>query len=379
MKKHVKYVAMLIITSLIICTVSSAGVKVQAKDTLKEMDTLDIIISAYYCAGGINEEKTMDHIVVAEKIVPLYNLMNQIAAYYVYFSDDCYAVVANNRDNPCAIEFGKGKNKKIESLTNLSSDKIIYMSPVEIYSEREIKELPKKINKSIDGLIANYPMLREKNTYLSNTVKTAKEKIQDNKEINVSVKRSGGYGFIPSSSLPMGSYNYNTVTGATQTNWVSTSMFNFMGAYDHCGATTITNLALLFKTRGYSNALRNNNIYATFAAIYDICGEGAQAFIAGDAADYFDEQGYDLDYYDTGSIWDYMDAIDHDDPCGLLLCASFFSDWHWVLGVGYRYYPNTMSCYMRVNTNWGTGIDNYYLPSFDGALWISGTAYRIYS
>ena len=88
MKKQIHRFISITLVVLLLC---STVVSVQAKD-LYELDELETIISAYYVAGTVSNQEKVES-VSAEKIIPLYDIRGNVTAYYVYFSNNCYAVV----------------------------------------------------------------------------------------------------------------------------------------------------------------------------------------------------------------------------------------------------------------------------------------------
>ncbi|MBO4497949.1 MAG: hypothetical protein J5739_07075 [Lachnospiraceae bacterium] len=369
MKKQIHRFISITLVVLLLC---STVVSVQAKD-LYELDELEIIISAYYVAGTVSNQEKVES-VSAEKIIPLYDIRGNVTAYYVYFSNNCYAVVLNNKNNPEALEFGEGHNRAIESLKEKGSGHVIYTCPGEIVSEQEYKKQVGKKD-SIIELYDYYTEIKTCNKELASCVQEAKQRILNETELKITNKRgSGGYGFIPISMMPTGGYSYNIVSGTSGVDWADMDDYNDI-AHGHCGATTVTNMALLFANRGYSNLKVNNNKRDTFIAVHDIVGNGPQYSIAYDTIDYFEERGYALDFNTVGTQTQYISAIDNDMPCEILLAAGVF-DWHWVLGVGYRSY-NIDGFFMQVNTNWGTGINTFYKPGGSGAVWIDSSAFEI--
>lgn len=125
------------IVSIILCislmSISAVTFAEEAKS--KEMDTLDILIAAStYLNLEISTEECISEDTYLEKLVPLFNDIGEVVAYYATFSPTGYAVVNNNVKNPTVIEFGEGNNKTIEDILKEKSDyHIIYNNPIEIY------------------------------------------------------------------------------------------------------------------------------------------------------------------------------------------------------------------------------------------------------
>ena len=144
-------------------------------------------------------------------------------------------------------------------------------------------------------------------------------------------------------------------------------------AVNHCGATTVTNLALYFAKRGYTH-LEVNNKDETFEAVHELVGNGPIFILAGLAESYFAQCGYNLNYSSVGDTSEYELAILNNRPCDILLIDGLFA-WHWVIGVGWVEY-STNDYYFRVNNNWNGNANTYYRPE-SGSVWWSATSYWV--
>lgn len=368
-----KIIALLL--AFVLCVPLSIPAMAASTEESKDMDTLDIVISAYTYAGGINSEKKgANEVIHITTIEPLYDLEDRITAYYVVFSSNCYAVVANNTDNPSAIEFGEGTSQIIEDLREKdTSSRLIYNNPMSVYSENDLNALPDSEVSKLLGIRDFYPELAEKNEILSSQLSKAKEEVLQSGSFN-QTRGDGDYGFFNSSDMPTGSYTSNTITSATSVDWAIMSDYNDI-ASNHCGATTVTNLALYFAKRGKTNLKINNSKRDTFVAVHQLVGNGPVMTIAGDAVTYFSSRGYTLNHSSVGSTSAIKTATTNNRPCGILLADGLFA-WHWVIGVGWRQYTSNNDFYIRINNNWDNTVNIYYKPG-TGSAWWSATAYWV--
>lgn len=373
MRKILSLILIIALTMSIGSTYAFAS-ETQTSNQSKQMDSYDVIITGYlFAAGTSSSARTSDTQIAVTNIVPLYNLSDEIVAYYVTYSSNEYAVVNNNTDNPTAIEFGGGTQQYIEEiLSNYESPKIIYNNPISVYEGSEITTLFTVGGNEVKSIEDYYPELLEKNETLSAQLEKIKIEVEKAGIIR-STRGDGDYGFIDSSKMPTGTYTHDEILYAETTIWAKMSDFNKI-AENHCGATAVTNLALYFAKRGNTNLKIKDSINETFKAVHAIVGNGPTAMIAGHAVNYFSQRGYKLNYSNADTFSDIIQATKDERPCGILLIDSLFS-WHWVICVGWRQYTNG-DFYMRINNNWNASVDTYYKPG-SGSAWWSGTQYWV--
>ncbi len=344
-----------------------------------ELTNEDVIISTYPYVENISNVKTGENMVYVEKIMPLYDTTGKISAYYVCYSTGTYAVVNNDSNNPFVIEFGEGKQPDIEKCLDSDdeSERVIYSNPFSVinsaqydkmsYDERQRYKKTNEtiIDKAVDGKA------------LKRAFEETKKTVLDRKLITQSRDLNYLYGFFASWDLPNYGYYQYTLPGAYYVDWADMSDYNYM-ADNHCGATTITNLALYFAYNGYGNLRVNNSTDDTFAAVYAIVGDGPVVYLDSYASQYFSNRGYYLNvednYYqdDFDFVWNRINA---GKPCAMLVAAGF-GDWHWILGVGTRQYSGTDSSYIQINNNWEGSI-NRYIDRYHTVIF-SVSAYSVY-
>lgn len=330
----------------------------KAKASEQQMDDIDVMIAANYYLKDCKEEDSSEKIIWTEKIYPLYNNEGVLALYYITFSDNTYAVINNNMDNPTAIEFGEGRNKLIENLLEKNDYKIIYCNPFSIYNE-DLFDENKKNGCEIDDLYECYPNLKKPDELLKIKVNISKQIALRNNKIVFDRSGNGTYGFINGSDMPSGSYTSDMIYNAGLVDWAI--MDDYTNAENHCCATTVTNLALYFHKRGYTNLKINNSKDDTFDAVYAIVGDGPVAFIAGDAEEYFEDRGYDLNYSNIFITESIVSEISNERPCVMLLTYAI-DHWHRVICVGWRKYTNSNDRYWRIVDNWYNTTNRYFMP-----------------
>lgn|GEM_PF-1121436 len=336
---------------------------------IKTMDTLDLIIAAgSYLNSEIPEEQCIGKETFINNSTPLFSSSGKIVAYYVSFLPNGYAVINNNVENPTVIEFGVERNPIIEEILNQSNNPhIVYNNPVDIYDANLTIESQIK---PTDDIFTYYPDLAEKNPILSSRHNMLKEFILQQQSM---MRGDGDFGFIDVFNMPYGAYRSDTITSASSTDWAIMDEFNSI-ANNHCGATAVTNLALYFAQRGYSN-LKINTRLETFKAVHKIVGNGPTMMIAGSTKAYFKDRGYTLNYSSVSDFSGIKSAVENNRPSGVLLADGLFS-WHWILAVGYREYYNDGNYYMQVMDGWYDTIGRYYKIN-TGSTWISATQYWV--
>lgn len=337
-----------------------------------EMDKLDIIISAFYY---LNSEDSTSELISEkskiDKIIPLFNVEGEVVANYITLMPKGYAVVNNNINNPTVIEFGDDRNSNIEEIIlNSSNPHIIYNNPFDVYDLNSNSERKIKSNSAENDIFDYYPNLQQTNTELANQQNEYKQYLIENQMIT---RSDNDFGFINSSNMPSGSYSGKTIASATSTDWAIMGDFSDI-ARDHCGATTVTNLALYFAQTGKFNLKKNNSNRDTFEAVHKIVGNGPEMTIAEDAKQYFKDRGYTLNYSGVSGFSGVETALKNNRPCGILLENGLFS-WHWIIAVGYRNY-NSGDNYIQVMNNWKPNINIYYMAN-NGSAWVSRTQYWV--
>lgn len=330
-----------------------------------DLDDLDIAISAAIKLNSeIDEEDILKSRSTIEDIIPLYENRNTKIAYYIKFNPTGYAIVNNNPKNPELIEFGSGRNEQLELMFQ-ESNTIKYSLPIQTDESNEAIGTD-SVSTSIYDY---YPDLLEDNQELVQEINLVKADIRN----SITLNGKGGYGFYDWGSMPGGSYKSNTIKSAGSTDWITTSEVKDI-AKNHCGATAVTNIALYYHNRGYSNLKISGSKRETFKRVHSIIGNGPVMTIAGGTKTYFSNRGYNLSYSNVGNFATIKNAVTNDRVTGILL-ANGIVDWHWVLGVGYREYANGGN-YIRIVNGWNNTINKFYKPH-SGSLWVSATQYWV--
>lgn len=363
-----KGIAICVLTATLVSSCLSMQIGASTGVNTNEMDEEDVLISASIFLNSKDKENDYwpDQFEV-DTLEPLYNSSNEQVAWYLKLSTGAYAVVNNDINNPTVIEFGDEPSREIETIFEKNKmPHIIYNSPFEVY-DTKLKGMTENMKSSKD-LRENFPELNSKNTYLKNAFKKQKQSVKN----EVTLMSTGGYGFYNWGDMPSGSYTSDWIPFGS-TDWAITGDYSSF-AENHCGATCVTNLALYYASRGYSNLKVSNSKDSTFKKVYDIVGPGPVMTIADEAKQYFKERGYTLKYSSVGYFSGVKTAIGNDRPLGILLCNGIV-DWHWVLCVGYREYT-TGDDYMRIVDGWNNTANRFYKVN-SGSLWVSATEYWV--
>ncbi len=339
---------------------------VNAETSETSMEKIDALLMAslYLNSSDITEDILVSDSIVKE-VIPLYNEISDIVAWYVTFEPTGYAVINNNKNNPIAIEFGQGSKKAIEDiLCEISSPHIIYNNPTDIYEENNSIETYNLKNDLYDF----YPNLVVEDKNVALQLQQLKTRIFS----EISLYGDDDYGFIHWEDMPEGAYTSNLISNTLNTEWATTGEFESI-ADNHCGAVAATNLALYFSNRGYTK-LKINSVYDTFVAVHNFVGNGPVANINNKTKEYFASRGYTLNSTYLSLYSHIKAAIDENRPCSLLL-ADGIANWHWVIGIGYRQY-NAGGSYVRIIDGWEKSSTNFYLYN-TGSSFMDGYKYWV--
>lgn len=340
-----------------------------------EMDPLDVIVAgAIHLSSEIDEEDMLSDEAYPKEIIPLHDFEGSVIAYYITFTSDSYAVVNNNRLNPTVLEFGEGENPFIREILDTATHPfIVYNDPFDVFNKNIFE---RSTVYEGEELIENHPDLLEEDLvaieFHSQVRDLLVEANEANPQVNFVRGKDSNWGFVTASGLPSGTYTSKTLKNLPA-NFAVMSSFSNNTTKNHCGATAVTNLALIFGQRsGNSKLIVNGKINDTFRTIHPkYVKNGPITTIADKAKDYFKARGVStLKSTSVGTVSGYRNQIDKERPVGVLLQKG--SEAHWVVGVGYRKYGSTT--YFRIVTGWANSTNRYYKPG-SGSLWVSGSAY----
>ena len=169
--------------------------------------------------------------------------------------------------------------------------------------------------------------------------------------------------------------NWNGVTG-TGLSFYSQEYFNEYYNYTYstyidgtCGPTATTNMFVYYKWLGFSNALKNNSAYDTFARMVTLSNWNNGTYFNDDKNSlkgFANERGYnyDMDTYFWGTNWDaFKGSINKGRP--VLTETKSTGYGHEVVVVGYEQFTYTYQ--VQVLWWWETRTTNYrYLRVIDG-------------
>ena len=349
-------------------------IKTEDSITLRlEMDALDVITAgAIHLSSEIEEEHLLPSGSYPKEIIPLHDVDGSVIAHYITFTSDSYAVVNNNRLNPTVLEFGEEENPFIREVLDSSNNPfIVYNDPFEVFNKNSLT--PSGV---FDGvkLIENYPnLLKENVATVEHHSKVRNLLIEANPQVNpVRGKKDDDWGFVDASGLPSGTYTYKTLKNLPS-NFAVMSSFKNSTTNNHCGATAVTNLALIFGQRtGNSKLIVNGKIEDTFRTIHpEYVENGPVSTIASKAKKYFESRKVkELKSTSVETASKYRKQIDEERPIGVLVQRG--KEAHWIVGVGYRKYGSTT--YFRIVTGWNNTTNRYYAPG-KGSAWVGGSSY----
>lgn len=338
-----------------------------------DLDALDVLISASLCMNTASEDMWPSHVQIDE-LVPLYSPSGDKVAWYLTLISGEYAVVHNDKDNPGVIEFGEGDNHLIQEILDTNSNaRIVYNSPCDVY------EYSYNVSSSIDmntaDIYSYYPTLKSSDIELQEKTSAYKfDVINKYSEFIIPYASDEDYGFINWDDMPSSTYFYDRIS-ISGIDWAIMNDYNDI-ANNHCGTTTMTNIAIYYASNGYPDAMQNGNKDDTFRVMHNYIPNGPQFDLASKAQDYFSEEcGYNL-YYDTtyGSFTEMKEAIRNNHPLAVLLINHLFS-MHWVVGVGYREYHLVDGMnYLQIVNNWENTANKFYLID-SGSTLQSATEY----
>lgn len=164
--------------------------------------------------------------------------------------------------------------------------------------------------------------------------------------------------FLTDASLPPAPYDHGELP-LDGVDWAVTSEFSQI-ARDHCAAVCATDLALWYAAHGPACASlsRDGSKEETFRAVHALVGNGPVPAIARHVRRYSSRQGCPLCHSSIRGPSALQQAIGRGHPCALLLTAAPL-DWHWVLAVGWRRYPDG-TFYIRVMDGWHPRPDRFF-------------------
>ncbi|MBF7097556.1 hypothetical protein [Alkalibacter mobilis] len=180
------------------------------------------------------------------------------------------------------------------------------------------------------------------------------------------------YNILNLSGMPTGVYSSNCIINKN-IDWAITRKFKDF-AKNHCGAVLVTNLAIYFSSSGYKNLIVDDSVSNTFNFVHKIVGNGPVIKLSSKARTYFAERGCDLHYKRVNSYEKIKEAVNRGNPLGLLL-SNGFTNWHWVMVVGWREYE-TGDNYLNIVDGWNNSINRFYKIN-SRSIWWMATEYWI--
>ena len=355
---------------LVVVLLLSVGINAFAEDKKKNLDDMDkLLIAQRFMTSSDENVDLWKGIESVKEVVDLYDVEDNVIAYYISFNPKGYVIVNNNLDNPIAIEFGDGDNQSIKKLLgNQKGEKICYAGPGESFikddlfnglTKSEEKEIKSKLK--LDKI---YAKLAEKNSKEKEIHEKRYAYLKNNKALLIGGSSSMTNAFVAISDMPSGQYTHDEIPYG-DTTWAVMEDYELI-ANDHCGATAATNIALYYAERGYTDLKKNDSIDDTFTDLHLRIGDGPAPFIASDLKDYATDQGYTMTSSLVGTYSGLKTATLNNKACGVLVTTAI-NEWHWIVSVGWREY-DTGASYIRIVNGWDDSVDNFSLWG-DPTVW----------
>ncbi|MCL1949032.1 MAG: hypothetical protein FWF59_04795 [Turicibacter sp.] len=351
------------------------------KDNTRETDMsyLEVLSSAAIFLNIDTGEGALLSPGVSEyQIIRLYNLDDEVVAFYVRIADN-FAVINNNRYNPAMIEMGEGGNPLIEEILSSGLDfQIVYNNPFEVINVA-LNFMPYNASEIFKGntesFHENFSDILDEDLYLKGLKQDAKIIIIENNSSPSQrvVFGSADWGFMDLSGLPTGTVtSASSITGISGS-WARTGDFlNPPKVDNHCGSVAVTNLALIFSRRSGNSNLVYSTIASTFNSVHAIVGNGPKVTIAGNAVTFFKNRGFILNHTSISSS-EFTTAIAASDrPIGMLTQRNLEA--HWIIGIGYRTIGGVT--YYRILDGWNNSNNRFFRPGTGSAVQ-SRTAYYL--
>ncbi len=355
MKKYQRF----FVSTLVLCLIF-VTFQVNASTEMDEMDKL--LIAHRFMSSETSREGNdlWARLTGVESIQDLYDMNDNIIAYYIDFAPEGYAIVNANVENPVAIEFSSSDCDELENMFRDSGSKgvqpkITYrpMGMSQVYNETEMSissESSKDTRLYIDKLSNYYDFLALPNS------KEAIEHETQRKALDSKIAQTkGSFNFISWGSMPSSSYDTDYLSFAG-TNWADSDDYPYSST--NCGSTAATNICMYYANEGYTELEVNNSVDDTYDAVFDYVGKGPVLNICPDWIDYVEDAGYTADIDRIYSFTSIKSHIDDEEPISLLLTTGNL--WHWVVCVGWREYDSG-SEYIRIHPGNKDNVNYFWL------------------
>lgn len=379
--------------------------KNETENSLDEFD-LWVVLGMHIVAEKSDSSSPWSTSTKISQYIPLYDLNDNIIAYYVTLTDGGYIVVNNNKDNPIVLEFGYdiiGTDLLVNSskLSSIGDEKIYYFgfggffkadkdnnleqsdkilkninekAISDVITVDEIRETSKMFNKFI-----NDDNLSKKQQF--ETYKNYALEILGNRKNEITfIENPVDWGIFDSSILPGGSFSGGNIIGYNNLSYGTTYEFENIdvlgGVNNHCGATSAFNMVLYSRYR-IGNPVQVNQRIDLFKGVHGYIGNGPtlpSLYVTGFNA----YVNYDTNYTPYAqnlgySSWsNYKSYINNDRMIFMVIWPQLLKA-HYINGIGYREYSGGDDKFCRVVDNWNDNTNRWYYWPND--LYAFGYAY----
>lgn len=314
-----------------------------------------------------------------ETIIPLYDLYDNIFAYYVEMSDNTYMIVNANRDNPVLLEFGEGTYENLKDLAESKdyTGNIVYFGAgsyvrAETAAEKNngvytdgknkakiTKEAKTEINKF-------YDLCETENSAKKNMLSKTKEILLESKTIVDDFYDSI---IIFQFQLPSLAYLSDDIRFYRSFVYGTTGDFEILTALDggtitnHCAATSAYNMVAYYRYC-MGDTISSSERDSVFLHIHSYMGNGPvlpAAYHNRIEAYIENETDYSIALSDPAETWAaYINEVQNDRMCFLCIINALLITGHFINGTGYRIYEDG-SQYARVIDNWKNNSYRFYI------------------
>jgi hypothetical protein len=311
----------------------AASEDVYSSAFVTSLDETDVMIMAFRALYGDGESENFWPEDESNRIIiPLYDDAYDVVAYYLSFENGGYAVVNNNSTNPAVIEFGSSDNPEIKAILDSGPEiRIIYDNPFSVRT----KPLGYNFTPKTDLLAMKGNYYQCNAAFQEPDVELAKTLADARKAVEGGLRYSDFYAVTPGQIQDERTINYAAVN-----NWMTESAYS--PSATACTATvTSTNLAILFRNRGYSSVAENDALQ-TFYNVADYTNIQS-AWNPSGLSSYFSNVGgytlssslYTRTNYSPYALYSKVkNGVNANKPSAI--SVSIQNGFKWVLGLGWR-------------------------------------------
>jgi hypothetical protein len=402
MKECHKMGKKLLLSVLLLCFIFMNN-NINAENKInEELDALDIVfISMSHLVA--NDKANEDMII--NKCIPLYDLSDDINAYYILFSSGEYVIVNNDVKVPAVLEFGSDYSLEAAILEKETGDTRIYYfgsglfvtqnkenEYLSFYSDKYSKGDLSVIDENNDSFLEKLDLrdkvdeiglakqaFMKKNSInkseVANTISIVDLslfKYKNNSSIVHKLSSDPWFFLVNSSDLPSSTYIYDNIPSYSYLTYGTTGEFtNLDGVQNHCAATSAFNMVLYYRYV-LGNPISSAERESVFLDIHSEVGNGPVLPLQyrNRLTDYIENYtSYSIDTAKISKSWsNYKDQITANKMTYFVVWPALLKA-HMINGIGWREY-STGEHYARIADGWYSSVDRWYL--YDEALYQMG-------